>query len=125
MAEPSGKDPAAIWHELVAQWEKGFNAFANQAMGSEEFSGLMHKATSASLGMQQAFGAVMSRYLAALNLPSRNEMNAIGERLQAIEASLKRIEAQLARQRGGDLPSRVTGPRPPRTRQPSRPEPKP
>jgi hypothetical protein len=38
MAEPSSKDPAAAWQNLVAQWEKSLNALANRTMGSDEFS---------------------------------------------------------------------------------------
>ncbi len=120
MSEPSIKDPAEVWRDMVAQWEKGFNAIANQAMGSEQFSQMMHRATSASAGVQQTVGDLMGRYLAALNLPSRAEMTAIGERLQAIEASLARIEMHLGRSSAsGTVATAIAVPRPPRTRKPA------
>ena len=29
-----GNDPVAIWQNMIGEMEKGFNAFANQAMAS-------------------------------------------------------------------------------------------
>jgi len=37
MADKSN-DPVAIWQNMIGEMEKGFNAFANQAMTSPEFS---------------------------------------------------------------------------------------
>jgi hypothetical protein len=31
-------DPVALWQNMVGEMEKGFNAFANQAMASPQFS---------------------------------------------------------------------------------------
>jgi hypothetical protein len=33
-----GNDPAVVWQTMIAEMEKGFNSFANQAMASPEFS---------------------------------------------------------------------------------------
>jgi hypothetical protein len=68
---------------------KGLNKFAGSAMNSDEFSRAMNKATTTSTTMQQQLGGLIGRYLATLNLPSRAEMMNIGERLQAIETSLR------------------------------------
>src|SRR5262245_47044897 len=120
MAERSTTDPAAIWRDLVSQWEKGVNEFANKAMSSAEFSQAMHQATSGSLGLQQSLGDLIGKYLTALNLPSRAEMVSIGERLTAIEATLNRIAVAVERM-SPDAPAAERGPRPPRTkRAPSR-----
>ncbi len=97
MAERSTTDPAAIWRELVSQWEKGVNELANKAMGSAEFNRAMNQATSGSIGLQQSLGDLIGKYLTALNLPSRAEMVSIGERLTAMEATLNRIAASLDR----------------------------
>ena len=119
MAEPFPKDPAALWREMISQWEKGFNDLANKTMASEEFSRSMNQATKLSLQTQQAMGDLMARYLTMLNLPSRAEIANISERLQAIEESLVRIAAAVDRNAGGDGPSARAVPRPPRTKQPS------
>ncbi len=119
MAEPSSKDPAAAWQDLVAQWEKSLNALANRTMGSDEFSKSINRAVSLSAGMKSSLGEVMGRYLASLNLPSRAEMTSIAERLQAIEERLDRIHALLQRSAGvaqsGAAPASA---RPPRTKRP-------
>ncbi len=119
MAEPSSKDPAAAWQDLVVQWEKNINALANRTMGSDEFSKSINRAMSLSAGMQSSLGEVMGRYLASLNLPSRAEMTSIGGRLQAIEERLDRIHALLQRLAGVAEPGAApASPRPPRTKRP-------
>jgi len=56
VAEPSSKDPAATWQDLVAQWEKNLNALANRTMGSDDFSKSINQAVSLSAGMQSSLG---------------------------------------------------------------------
>ena len=56
MAESSAADPGAIWRDLIAQWEKGFNNLANQTMGSGEFSRYMNQAMTLSMKMQNSMG---------------------------------------------------------------------
>ena len=117
MAEQkSPLDPAAAFRDLMSQWEKGVNEFANRTMNSEEFSRAMNKATTTSTTMQQQLGELIGRYLTTLNLPSRSEMVNIGERLQAIETSLHRISAQL--ERAGGVNPGASPPGPPRTKRP-------
>jgi poly(hydroxyalkanoate) synthase III subunit E len=117
MAERSTTDPAAIWRELVSQWEKGVNEIANKAMGSAEFSRVMNQATSGSLGLQQSLGDLIGKYLTALNLPSRAEMVSIGERLTAIEATLNRIAVSVERlDPNAPADAAERGARPPRTK---------
>jgi hypothetical protein len=115
MAERSTPDPAAIWRDLVSQWEKGVNELANKAMGSAEFSRAMNQATSGSLGLQQSLGDLIGKYLMALNLPSRAEMVSIGERLTAIEATLNRIAVSVERL-DPNATAAERGVRPPRTK---------
>jgi hypothetical protein len=117
MAERSTTDPAAIWRELVSQWEKGVNEIANKTMGSAEFSRVMNQATSGSLGLQQSLGDLIGKYLTALNLPSRAEMVSIAERLTAIEATLNRV-AMVVERLDPNAPADAAerGARPPRTK---------
>jgi SMC interacting uncharacterized protein involved in chromosome segregation len=113
-------DPAAIWRTMLAEMEKGFNSFANQAMESREFSRAMNQAGGVSFGAQKAFGDMMEKYLSTMNLPSRAQLVNMGERLQAIESQLNEIRALLLRTQGdANRPASVTTlPRPPRTRLP-------
>lgn len=117
MAEPF-KDPAAIWRDMVAQWEKGFNEFANKAMGTEEFSRSMNQATKMTLQAQQSMGDLMAKYLTALNLPTRADIMAIAERVQAIEESLVRIAEAMDRRVGDGQQTIRNTRKPPRTKRP-------
>ena len=69
--------------------------------------------TAGYLQMQKAIQDAMGKALAAANLPSRTDIEALSARLGAIEASLARIE-------GGKSASPLSAslPHPPRTRKP-------
>jgi SMC interacting uncharacterized protein involved in chromosome segregation len=113
-------DPVQVWHTMLAEMEKGFNAMANQVMGSEQFSKVTHQLTGASVGAQKTVGDLMERYLVSMNLPSRAQMVSMGERLQSIEGQLNEIRALLNRVHA-DVASQSNGqaaPKPPRTKQP-------
>ena len=120
MADKSN-DPAAIWQNMMGEMEKGFNAFANQAMASPEFSKLVNQVGGVSAGAQKQLGELMEKYLVTMNLPSRAQMVSMAERLQSIEGQLNEIKALLhqvhnnsAAPEGGYL----AVPRPPRTKRP-------
>ena len=49
MADKSN-DPVAIWQTMIGEMEKGFNAFANQAMTSPEFSRAVNQAGGVAAG---------------------------------------------------------------------------
>jgi SMC interacting uncharacterized protein involved in chromosome segregation len=113
-------DPVQVWHTMLAEMERGFNAMANQVMGSEQFSKVTHQFTGASVGAQKTVSDLMERYLVSMNLPSRAQMASMGDRLQSIEGQLNEIRALLNRAHA-DVASQGTGiaaPRPPRTKQP-------
>src|SRR5215471_4849328 len=90
-----GSDPVALWQKMIGEMEKGFNAFANQAMSSPEFSKAMNQAGGVSAGAQKQFGEFMEKYLVNMNLPSRAQMVGMAERLQSIEGQLNEIKAML------------------------------
>jgi hypothetical protein len=121
MAEGPSKDPSAAWRELVSQWEKSINALANQNMASDEFSSGTNQAMNLALKMQQGMASGMATYLATLNLPSRADITALGERLQAMEAYLSRIALALEAPGPGKSRGAPKRSRPPRTKQPPTP----
>lgn len=112
------KGPLDALRDLVGQWERGVNQIANEAMGNEQFSRLMHSATSAAAGAKAGLGEAMERYLATMNLPSRADITSIGERLQAIEAQLNRLTEIVSTMATVEGPSASLAPKPKRTRQP-------
>jgi hypothetical protein len=121
MAENSN-DPVAMWHNLLGEMEKGFNAFANQAMASPEFSKVVNQVGGASAGAQKQVGELMEKYLTSMNLPSRAQMTHFGERLQAIEGQLNEITALLRQVHNNTgnaaAADGASAPKPPRTKRP-------
>ena len=120
MADKSN-DPVALWQNMIGEMEKGFNAFANQAMASPQFSKVVNQVGGATAGAQKQLGELMERYLLSMNLPSRSQMVGMAERLQSIEGQLNEIKAMLHQMQGasaGTSGGHSQTPRPPRTKRP-------
>ncbi|MGY3239205.1 MULTISPECIES: hypothetical protein [unclassified Bradyrhizobium] len=112
-------DPVALWQKMVGEMEKGFNSFATKAMETPEFSQAMNRAGGAAAGAQKQFGDLMEKYLLSMNLPSREQMTGIAERLQSIEAQLGEISSMLSKMSANSTGSPSDAvPRPPRTKRP-------
>ena len=120
MADKSN-DPVALWQTMIGEMEKGFNAFANQAMASPQFSKVVNQVGGATAGAQKQLGDLMEKYLLTMNLPSRAQMVNMAERLQTIEAQLNEIKALLHQVHSNSAaPNSAipTAPRPPRSKRP-------
>ena len=120
MADKSN-DPVALWQNMIGEMEKGFNAFANKAMESPEFSRVVNQVGGVSAGAQKQLGDMMEKYLVNMNLPSRAQMVSMAERLQSIEGQLNEIKAMLHQihgQAGAPAGGFPAAPRPPRTKRP-------
>jgi SMC interacting uncharacterized protein involved in chromosome segregation len=120
MADKSN-DPVAVWQTMIGEMEKGFNAFANQAMASPEVSKVVNQVGGISAGAQKQIGDLMEKYLVGMNLPSRAQMVAMAERLQSIEGQLNEIKAllhQVHRNSAAADGGAPAAPKPPRTRRP-------
>ena len=94
MPDQPSLDPLHLWRDMLSQWERGMNSVANHAMGSDEFSRAMHQVTSMGLRMQQSVGEMLEKSLQAMNLPTRNDLITISERLSRIEARLDEMTAE-------------------------------
>ena len=120
MADKSN-DPVAMWQNMIGEMEKGFNAFANKAMESPEFSKVVNQVGGVSAGAQKQLGDMMEKYLVNMNLPSRAQMVGMAERLQSIEGQLNEIKAllhQVHNSSGAPAGGYPAAPRPPRTKRP-------
>lgn len=106
-------DPMAMIRSALDQWEKLANEHGAQFLQRPETTKALQSMTAGYLQMQAMVHDTMGKALAAANLPSRKDVEALSARLGAIEASLARIEA-------GRNPQTNSGalPRPPRTRKP-------
>ncbi len=108
-------DPMSMWRDFLGQWEKAANDMGGQLLQRPEAAEAMHKATALGLQAQTALHEAMSKMLSAANMPSKAEVEALGHRLGAIEASLARIEAAL----GAQASPAAAAPKPARTRKPA------
>ncbi len=115
--QTSASDPFAMWREWVSQSERQWNTFLTQAMGSESYSQSVGRFMEFYVAAQKQLGESMGRYLTALNLPTRDDLLGLGDRLAAIETRLARIETTLAHG-GGAGDDAMPATRPPRTRRP-------
>ena len=121
MADKSN-DPVALWQNMIGEMEKGFNAFANQAMASPQFSKVMNQVGGSSAGAQRQLVELMEKYLVSMNLPSRAQMVSMAERLASIEGQLNEIKTILQQIHGQTgAPNAPATPRPPRTKRPPSP----
>ena len=114
MSRDNPFDYSDQFREMVTQWERNFDAFANQFMGTENFSKSMNQAQDAQLAAQQAFREFVSKNLEAMHLPSRDDILRLGEAIHRLDRRLARIEEQLSTDNAG--PRRESGP--PRTKKP-------
>src|ERR1700687_6113624 len=120
MADNSN-DPAVIWQTMIGEMEKGFNAFANQAMASPQFSKVVNQVGGGTAGAQKQLGDLMEKYLVSMNLPSRAQMVSMAERLQSIEGQLNEIKAMLNAMNSNAAAAAggyAGAPKPPRTKRP-------
>ena len=113
MSEKIPTDPFSMFRDMVNQWEKAANDYGGKIAGSSEFARSMQGATAISMQIQQAVHEGMTKVLAATNIPSREDLAALGERVGNIEAQLSRIESAL-----GAPTTHSSSPKPSRTKQP-------
>ena len=114
MNDPAALDPFGLMRNWVTQWEKLVNERGVEWLAKPEAAQAMQAMTGAAVKLQAASNEATARMLAAANLPSRADVEALGARLAAIESALARIEARLPRAEGAS-PQR---PAPRRTRKP-------
>jgi hypothetical protein len=122
VADPTSAipDPAATWRTLLSQSEQQWNAFLNQAMGSDQYTQSMGRMMEAYAAMQKNMAESMSRYLGALNMPTRTDILTLGDRLAMIEDRLAGIERMLGEPGARAEPTDgvAAAARPPRTKRP-------
>ncbi|MBR0801390.1 hypothetical protein JQ615_39185 [Bradyrhizobium jicamae] len=110
-------DVLDIWRDVLRQWEAVGNSLGGDAMMTAEFSQAMNQAANVSMAAQGLFAQTFSKYLAAMNLPTRVDVSALADRLGAIEARLDEIHLMLDGRQSGEAPSERRG-KPTRNRRP-------
>jgi Poly(R)-hydroxyalkanoic acid synthase subunit (PHA_synth_III_E) len=124
MADKSGdsatKPLDEQFREAVTQWERNFDAFANQFMATETFTRGMNQAQDAQMAMRKMFQDFMGKQLEGANMPSREDLVRLAETVHGLDRRMARIEDLLS-QLLSNAPPEVKRSGPPRTRTPPRP----
>jgi hypothetical protein len=117
---PAVPDPMAMWRDWVAQSERQWNAFFNEVMGTDQYTQTMSRFTDMYVSGQKSLGEAMGRYFTALNVATRTDVLALGERLVAIEDRLAALDTTLRSSPQRDEPrsTPTSVARPPRTKKP-------
>lgn len=87
--------PEDAFADMVVQWERMSNDFANQLMGKKEFSKGMSTATKFSLQMRKLIHDQMTGILELHNLPSRDDVIELSCLVSEMNTRLDRIENKI------------------------------
>ncbi|MCW1382743.1 hypothetical protein OLX02_07890 [Novosphingobium sp. KCTC 2891] len=117
-------DPIATWADMVQKWEQEINSWSGKLTESEQFSSMMGGVTRIQLIVQRSVAEQMEGMLRTLNMPSKVQIEALTERLDAIEDSIDRLRLAVearALKPGNASPAEAVPvpPEPKRTRQPT------
>lgn len=85
MSNKKSLDPFEMWRDMFAKFEETANAAATDSLQSELFKKGFGPLSLLSAELKQNYSKALDSYFKALNLPSRDEITAIEERLQRIE----------------------------------------
>ena len=119
MTDTPNLDPFGLARSWMSQWEKLVNQHGTELLAKPEAAQAMQAMSGAAVQFQAASSEASAKLLAAANLPSRTDFEALGARLGAIEAALSRIEQRLQAVAPDSGPAR---PKVARTRQPPKSE---
>jgi hypothetical protein len=122
MADKTG-DAIALWQQMLGEMQKGFGAFAEQALAAQGPRGSAAQAAANPGAAQKQLADLVENYFIGMNLPSRTQVDGMAERLQALELQVSEVKALLLQMQTSAKPQQ---PRPAqsRTRRPDPAEPK-
>lgn len=110
-------DPMKAWREWFVKNERDWSESITRMLKDDKVSQGLGQEFNASLVQQQALTRNMADFMASMNMPTRDDFTALGERIGQVEDAIARIEALLVRTTAhgaSDVP------KPPRTRKPPR-----
>ena len=112
------QNPLDTWRQFITDSERQWNGFFKDVLGTDAFSNSMNAWVEGSLTVQRMVADQLERLYTTFNIPSHQDLVALGERMKSIEDALERLEARL--EAGGSAPRKLASrPRPPRTKQPA------
>ncbi|VWX61634.1 hypothetical protein VARIO8X_50307 [Burkholderiales bacterium 8X] len=97
MSDPSNTDPMKAWRDWFVQSERDWSEQLTGWMKDDNVARLLGQEIHAGLYKQQMLAQSMAGPLAAMNLPSREDVVSLGERVGRLEDAVARVEALLTR----------------------------
>jgi hypothetical protein len=88
-------DVVQLWRDWLTQSERQVNSFLAETMNQDASARSVAGFMEAYATLQRLLAEGMQRYLAFMNMPSRNDVTGLGETLRSIEDRLARIEQTL------------------------------
>ncbi len=120
--DPNNLNPVALWRDWFVKCEAQWSDALSTAMKDQTTSGALTRQVDELRMMHRLFGEISQVSLAAANLPSRSDLEALDERLGRLEDGLAHVGAQIASLtaalRSADTGALAAG-KPTRTRTPS------
>lgn len=118
-------DPLKTWREWFVKNEREWSESITQLMKDETVAQSMGQEINAAIHRQQMFTQGLASPMASMNIPSRADVVALGERIGHLEDSVARVEAALVRMESRSKPNvpRTRGARPAAKPAPANPAP--
>jgi hypothetical protein len=117
ISKSSSKPTASTLSKAISDLESKVDTIATTILATDEFARVANTASSLSVRLKKGLAGQMGSRMALLNVPSRDDVVALGERLMLMDERLVRIEKALSRLVPPDPAAKPAGP--PRTRKPT------
>jgi hypothetical protein len=114
-------DPMAAWRDWFVQSERQWSEGLTRLMQDEQVAKGMGQDIHAGLHRQQMMKESMAGPLGMMNLPSREDVLALADRIGRLEDAVARVEASLVRMALPSPSAQAATARPARTRKPPAP----
>jgi len=93
-----------MWQKFLGDAEERLNTSPTEYMSTPQFGESSQKFMQVMNKYQQTVNEAGRKYFTAINLPTRDDIKSLGERLGVMEERLSRIEALLTHQTPGQTP---------------------
>lgn len=125
-------NPVNMWRDWIVRSEQQWSESISKLLKDEHAGGVLSKQVDEARMMHRQFSEMAQMSLAAVNLPSRADLEMLDERMGRLEDGLAKVGAELSRLRaaladsgaaqgGGAAPGSGLRARPTRDRVPARP----
>ena len=101
---------AAMWRDWVVKSEQHWSENMSRLLKDEKAGGVLGRQIDEARMMHKMFGEMAQMSLAAANLPSRTDFEALDERMGRIEDGLSAVQAELAQLRAALVSARAVAP---------------